>query len=314
MATMRNGHIHKRILHYALLASCCLFIGCSRDKASDNPPKSPAKSPAKSPDKPTPVKPAGGDTQVGGDVRPSLDLRTAKLVDLTHALDQQTLYWPTSPSAFQLTKLHAGMTEGGFYYSAYSLCTPEHGGTHLDAPVHFAEGAHSTDKVPLERLVGPAVVIDVRDKAKADSDYRLTAADVTAWEQKHGRIPAGAIVLMSTGWSAKWPDRKAYFGDDKPGDASNLHFPSYGADAAALLVTERKVAALGLDTASIDYGPATDFPVHRLVGKDNVSGLENLTNLDKLPAKGAWVAALPIKIAGGSGGPARVIAFLPPGS
>lgn len=308
---MRNNQTPTRLLISLLLASCAL-PGCSRERATDE---------AKKADKPaqtTVERPGDGPSdsrkQPDSVTRPPLDLSTARLVDLTHALDQQTVYWPTAPSTFELTELYAGKTEAGFYYSAYSLCTPEHGGTHMDAPVHFAEGAQSTDQVPLERLVGPAIVIDVRDKAKADSDYRLTAADVTAWEQRHGRIPAGSIVLLQTGWSARWPDRKAYLGDDKPGDASNLHFPSYGAEAAAVLVNDRKVAALGLDTASTDYGPSSDFPVHRVMGAANVSGLENLTNLDQLPATGAWVAALPIKIAGGSGGPARVIAFVPAGA
>lgn len=295
-----------RMFIIALVIGAMALTSCRREPAADgdsNPPRETQPKPKNQPD---------GEAVNGREGLPPLDLRTARLVDLTHALDRQTLYWPTSSSAFELTQLYAGMTEGGYYYSANSFCTPEHGGTHLDAPIHFAEGAYSAEQVPLERLVGPAVVIDVSSQANGNKDYRLTAADVASWERANGRIPDGAIVLMRTGWSDKWPDRLAYFGDDKPGDASNLHFPSYGADAAAVLVKERRVAALGLDTPSIDYGPSSDFPVHRLVGEANVSGLENLTNLDKVPASGAWVAALPVKIAGGSGGPARVIAFVPP--
>jgi kynurenine formamidase len=134
---------------------------------------------------------------------------------------------------------------------------------------------------------------------------------VTAWETRHGRIPEGAIVLLRTGWSARWPDKKRYLGDDTPGDASRLHFPSYGLEAARWLVTERGAAALGVDTASIDHGPSKDFAVHRVVSAANVAGLENLTGLDALPPTGAWVIALPMKIAGGSGGPLRAIALLP---
>jgi kynurenine formamidase len=239
------------------------------------------------------------------------DLRTARVVDLTHAFDERTPYWPTATHGFQLEKLHYGKTEAGFFYSAYGFCAPEHGGTHLDAPIHFAEKGWTADQVPVARLVRPAVVIDVVAAASADPDHRLTLAELTAWETRHGRIPEGAIVLLRTGWSARWPDKKRYLGDDTPGDASRLHFPSYGPESARWLVTERKVAALGVDTASIDHGPSKDFAVHQLVAAANVAGLENLTGLEALPPTGAWIIALPMKIAGGSGGPLRAIALLP---
>jgi kynurenine formamidase len=239
------------------------------------------------------------------------DLRTARVVDLTHAFDARTPYWPTAPHGFQLERLHYGKTEAGFFYSAYAFCAPEHGGTHLDAPIHFAEDRWTADQVPVARLVRPAVVIDVAGAAAADPDYRLTPADLETWEKRHGRIPEGAIVLLRTGWSARWPDKKRYLGDDTPGDASRLHFPSYGPEAARRLVTERKVAALGVDTASIDHGPSKDFAVHQVVAAANVAGLENLTGLEALPPTGAWVIALPMKIGGGSGGPLRAIALLP---
>lgn len=240
-----------------------------------------------------------------------LDLAAHRVVDLTHAFDEKTLYWPTSPSRFELKTLHRGPTDAGFFYSSYALCTPEHGGTHLDAPVHFAEGRQSADEIPLERLMGPAVVIDVSARAAADADYRLSVADVSAWEARHGAVPAGSIVLLRTGWSARWPDAKRYLGDDTPGDATRLHFPAYGADASRLLVEGRKVAVLGVDTASLDHGPSTDFIVHRIANRANVPGLENLTNLHALPETGATVIALPMKIAGGSGGPLRAVALLP---
>lgn len=246
-------------------------------------------------------------------VRPSadrVDLASARLVDLTHDFDAKTLYWPTSPSGFKLTELHFGKADGGYFYSAYSFCAPEHGGTHLDAPIHFAEGGWRAGQVPMERLVRPAVVIDVTRQAAADPDYRLTRADVTAWEARHGRIPASAVVLLRTGWADRWPDAKRYLGDDTPGDASKLRFPSYGAEAARLLVTERRVAGLGVDTASIDHGPSRDFAVHQIAATANVYGIENLASLDALPETGAWVIALPMKIAEGSGGPVRVIAVL----
>jgi kynurenine formamidase len=239
------------------------------------------------------------------------DLRTAKVVDLTHAFDRETIYWPTSPSAFELKSLADGQTEGGWFYRSNALCTPEHGGTHLDAPSHFAKGGRTADQIPVRQLIAPAAVLDVSAAAAKNPDYRLTLEDVKSWEKAHGPIPAGAIVLLRTGWSRRWPDRKAYLGDDTPGDASKLHFPSYGEDAARHLVAVRKVAGLGVDTASIDYGASKDFVVHVLANQANVFGLENVANLDALPEWGAWVVALPMKIAGGSGGPLRIVALVP---
>lgn len=242
---------------------------------------------------------------------PALDLSRLELADLSHPFDTSTLFWPNAPFRFELDTLAYGPTEGGFFYSAMAIRMPEHGGTHLDAPIHFHEGRHTTDQVPLERLVAPAVVIDVSARAAEDRDHRLTVEEVLAFEGEHGRIPAGAMVLLRTGWSRFWPDARAYLGDDTPGDVSNLSFPSFGEEAARLLVTERRVGALGADVASIDYGRSTDFPVHRVAAEANVPGLENLTNLERLPPVGAFVVALPMKIAGGTGGPLRAIALVP---
>jgi kynurenine formamidase len=238
-----------------------------------------------------------------------VDWQAWRLVDLTHAYGADTVFWPSGPREFQLEPLHYGDTPGGFFYAANTFCTPEHGGTHLDAPIHFARDRQTAEQVPLERLVGPVVVIDVSDKAAADRDYRVTIADVVAFEEKNGRIEPGTRVLVRTGWSSRWPDATAYLGHAT--DATKLHFPSYGEEAARLLVEERQVALLGIDTASIDYGPAADFPVHRLAAAANVPGLENVTGLEALPPRGAILLALPMKIEGGSGGPTRVVALVP---
>jgi kynurenine formamidase len=241
----------------------------------------------------------------------AIDLARYRLVDLTHPFNAQTIYWPNAPSTFKLEKLAYGKTEGGYFYSSYAYSAPEHGGTHLDAPIHFSEKGRTADQVPLEQLVAPAVVIDIAAKAARNADYRLTAADVREFERTHGTIKAGSIVLLRTGSSARWPNKKGYMGDDTPGQTTKLHFPSYGADAARLLVNERKVGALGADVASIDYGASIDFIVHQIAMGVNVPGLENLTNLDKLPATGATIIALPMKIEGGSGGPLRAVALVP---
>jgi len=239
------------------------------------------------------------------------NLATAQAVDLTYSFDEKTIYWPTSPSAFELKQLSHGPTPGGWFYASNSFCTPEHGGTHLDAPIHFSRDGQTVDQILVRKLIAPGAVIDVRKQAAADPDYRLTADDVRAWEKRNGAIPAGAIVLLRTGWGSRWPDRKAYLGDDTPGDASKLHFPSYGKEAAEYLVRERKVGALGVDTASIDAGASKDFIVHQVANGANVPGLENIAHLEDLPETGAWIIALPMKIAGGSGGPLRIVALLP---
>lgn len=233
------------------------------------------------------------------------------MVDLSHAFDSQTVYWPTSVKRFEHTQQAYGNTPGGWFYSSYELSTPEHGGTHLDAPIHFGAGKQTSDEIPLTRLMARAVVIDITSQTSADSAYLLTPDDVVAFEQEHGQIAEGTIILLRTGWSGRWPNRLAYLGDSTPGDASKLRFPSYGADAARLLVEQRRVAALGVDVASIDGGSSIDFMVHRIAAEANVPGFENLTNLDHLPPTGTIVAALPMKIRGGSGGPLRAIALVP---
>ena len=242
----------------------------------------------------------------------SQELNSFLLIDLSHSYDQNTLYWPTSTSKFEKHQLDYGVTKKGYFYSSFSVCTPEHGGTHLDAPMHFAREGLSTDQLPLEQLIAPGVVIDVSTQAAKDRNYRLSVADIQAHEQRHGNIMAGSIVMLKTNWSRYWPDAKAYLGDDTPNDASNLSFPGYGVDAAKLLVEARQVALLGIDTASIDYGASEDFMVHRISASNNVGGLENLTGLDQLPATGFLLVALPMKIAGGSGAPVRVVALIPP--
>jgi kynurenine formamidase len=238
------------------------------------------------------------------------DIDENKVIDLTYSFDEHTIYWPTF-KPFQLEIVSSQKTAGGYWYAANNICLAEHGGTHMDAPIHFAEGKRAADEVPVQQLIGPAAVIDVRQQAVNDADYRVTVADLESWEKQHGRIPKGALVLMLSGWGTRWPDKKTYLGTDKPGDTANLHFPGFSKEAAEFLVSQRDIDAVGVDTPSIDYGQSKDFIVHQIINSANKPGLENIANLEKLPAKGATVIALPMKIAKGSGGPARIIALLP---
>lgn len=232
-----------------------------------------------------------------------------KLVDLSHAYDESTIYWPTSPP-MKWTKDAWGVSAGGYWYASATFTTSEHGGTHMDSPIHFAEGKMSTADIPIDRLVGPAAVIDVTAACLRDSNYRLQPADIAAWEKLHGRIAAGDLVLIRTGWGRFWPDRKKYLGSDKPGDVAGLRFPGISAEAARLLA-ERKPAGVGIDTASLDYGPSREFPAHRALNGADIYGLENIANLERLPATGAWLIALPVKIKNGTGGPVRIVAVMP---
>jgi len=234
----------------------------------------------------------------------------SKVIDLTYSFDEHTIYWPTF-KPFQLEVVSAAKTEAGYWYAANNICLAEHGGTHMDAPIHFAEGKRTVDEVPVKQLIGPAAVIDVRAQAAKDADYRLTVGDLEAWEKQHSRIPKGAIVLMLSGWGSRWPDKKTYLGTDQAGDVANLHFPGFSREAAEFLVSQRDIDAIGLDTPSMDYGQSKDFIVHQIINGANKPGLENVANLEKLPAKGATLIALPMKIAKGSGGPVRIIAILP---
>ena len=243
---------------------------------------------------------------------PELSIAEATLIDLTHTFDEQTVYWPTAPG-FELHSEFEGDTEGGWFYESNTLSTSEHGGTHLDAPVHFAKNAHSTDQIPLERLVAPAAVIDVAAACQADRDHAITVSEIKAWEIVHGPLREDEIVLFRTGFDEYWPDAQNYLGTNQKGVAGVglLRFPGLSAEAATWLAQTRRVAAVGIDTASLDPGQSKTFLAHRILFRQNIPGFENLTALGTLPARGATMIALPMKVGSGSGGPLRAIAILP---
>ncbi|MEZ4423378.1 MAG: cyclase family protein [Gemmatimonadota bacterium] len=235
---------------------------------------------------------------------------SGRWVDLTHPFSEDAIYWPTA-RAFELDTVSFGDTPGGWFYSAFDFRAAEHGGTHLDAPIHFAEGRQAADEIPLDRLIGAAAVVDI--SARADADAQVEVADLEAWEAEHGPLPPRVILLLRTGWSSRYDDRVAYLGTDVTGPEAVplLHFPGLHPDAARWLVEQRDVAAVGIDTPSIDYGQSQGFESHRILYDADIPGFENVAGLEQLPAQGAFVVALPMKIAGGSGGPLRIVAFVP---
>lgn len=227
-------------------------------------------------------------------------------IDLSYDFSDKTIYWVES-DGFKKETVAEGPNEKGYYYSAYKFSTPEHGGTHLDAPRHFAEGRQTVDEVPLTQLIGAAVKIDVSAKSAADRDYQIAVEDLTAWEARNGAIPEGGIVLFQTGYGKFWGDRAKYMGTE----GELKHFPGLGREAAQWLIRNRRIKAVGIDTASIDFGASATFDTHVALMTQNVPAFENVANLEKVPDKGAHVVALPMKIKGGSGAPLRIVAFLP---
>jgi kynurenine formamidase len=235
-----------------------------------------------------------------------------RIVDLTYAFSAESVYWPTA-DGFSLQVDSEGVTDQGYYYTANSFSAAEHGGTHLDAPVHFSRGMPTVDEIDLERLIGPGVVIDVSGQAAADPDYLVNIADIRKWESEHGEIPQGSILFLRTGWGSFYPDKKKYLGTDQRGSeaVSELHFPGLDPEAAEWLVKNRNLGAIGLDTASIDRGQSSCFRAHQVLFGAGIPALENVANLELLPEQGFQVIALPMKIKAGSGAPVRIIAVLP---
>jgi len=233
-------------------------------------------------------------------------------IDLTYDFSDETIYWPTA-EGFKLTMVFKGPTEKGFFYFSNNYMASEHGGTHIDAPNHFAYERKTVEQIPISQLTGDAIVIDVSDKGLKNPDYEVSIEDFTSWEEKHGKIKDGTIILLRTGFGDYWPDKEKYLGTAERGaDAvAKLHFPGLSPDAAKWLVENRSIKAIGLDTASIDHGQSQYFRAHQILFEQNIPAFENVANLDKLPATGAYVIALPMKIKDGSGAPLRIVAIIP---
>jgi len=251
---------------------------------------------------------------ISSDSDESVLIPTSKetLVDLSHAYSDETVYWVTAKE-FELDTVFKGQTEKGFYYSANNFSTAEHGGTHIDAPIHFAEKGQTVDEIPLEKLIGPAIKIDVSSKAQNNPDYLIQIEDLMEWEHDENiEIPDGSIVLFETGFSKYYPNRIKYMGTDERGEdaVKKLHFPGLSKEAAEWLVEHRDIHAVGIDTPSIDYGQSEYFESHVILLSQNIPAFENLTNLDQLPTIGFEIIALPMKIQRGSGAPLRIVAIV----
>lgn len=238
-------------------------------------------------------------------------LHASTVVDCTHPFNEKTIYWPTG-GGFELKKFIS--RENGIYHAGNTFTAPEHGGTHLDAPSHFVEGAPSVDEIALEQLMGDLAVIDVSQKVGDNADYAVSPKDIEDFEARFGKLTQKNIVVFKTGWERFWPDKEKYLGLIRPigriGLISPMHFPGLSPDAAKLLAS-RKIKAVGLDTASLDPGISKTFEAHRILLGKKIYGLENVANLKNLPPTGARIIVAPMKITGGTGAPVRVLVEMP---
>lgn len=236
-----------------------------------------------------------------------------KLLDMTYPFNENTIYWPNA-SPFKLQKGEWGTTEEGYWYASNEYSAAEHGGTHADAPIHFAKNGRTIDQIPLREWIGPAVKIDVTEQSSQDRDYLLTVEDIKNWEQKHGTIPEHAWVIMYTGIDTKYyPDKEKVLGTEKTGEEAipELHFPGFSPESVQFLTNEREITGIAIDTPSIDYGQSKEFKVHQILFAADKIALENIAKLDQLPEAGAILYVMPMMIENGTGSPARVFAVLP---
>ena len=242
----------------------------------------------------------------------SEDRPVERWIDLTHSFDSDTIYWPTAEK-FKLSIDQFGMTEKGYFYSSKNFAAAEHGGTHLDAPIHFSKQGKSVEQLSLDHFIGKAAVIDVTESCRKDPNYQVGVGDLHDWETRHKKQLVDVIVLIRTGFSRHWGDPKKYLGTDQigPDAVADLHFPGLAPEAAKWLAEHRQIKSIGIDTASIDFGQSERFQSHVTLFKHNIPVFENVADLNRLPEKGAIIIALPMKIASGTGAPLRIIASIP---
>ena len=233
-----------------------------------------------------------------------LTITIRRVVHLSHIIDPEIPLWPGDPPVEFETVTE--LEKDGYYLRRFSL--GEHIATHMNAPNSFYPQGISIDQYPAESLIAKAVVIDIRQQVGTNPDYALTLSDVLAWEQPYGQIPQGSVVLLFTGWQSKWSDQKAFINSDTAG---GLHFPGFSSEATQFLLSQRQIAGVGIDTHGVDSGQDITFATNRLVLEQSRIVLENLTNLDQLPAVGTTLIMGVLRLKGGSGSPATVLALVP---
>jgi kynurenine formamidase len=227
----------------------------------------------------------------------------AQVVDLTHDLTDRM---PTLPGAAPFALHPPVRLPDGTGLVTFSC--GEHTGTHIDVPAHVGRGLPTVDEIAPVRLVSQGVVIDVRPRTGANPDYALTLPDLEIWEKQNGKIPPRAIVILNTGWHQRWEDADRYLNRD---DKGLMHFPGFSVEAIKFLMQERDINALGIDTASVDPGLSTTLDGHKALLRGGRYQVENLHNLDLLPARGFGVIVAPLKVSRGTAAPARVLAIVP---
>lgn len=226
-----------------------------------------------------------------------------KIVDLTHTIHPDIPIWPGDPAVEFETV--SQIEPDGYYLRKFSI--GEHSGTHINAPNSFYAAGASIDRYPPQSLVAPAIAIDIRDKSLANPDYTLTIDDVLNWEQQHRAIEPGNIIILHTGWQEKWSDNRAFFNRSERG---TCHFPGFGKAATQFLLEERSIAGVGTDTHGADPGQDETFATNKLILEHQGIVLENLANLNQLPAADITLAIGILRLLGGSGSPVSVLAFV----
>lgn len=239
------------------------------------------------------------------------------VVDLTHTLDKDAPKYPLRGIAdvnefnyFKENTIFENYTKTGMWLALRTYEVFEHQGTHIDAPLHFAQGRQTLSEIPPEKLVGPGVVIDVRDKVKNNANYGVTVQDILDYEKEFGKIPPGAIVMMNSGWAAKYPDSMMSFGTNNLSDSSSFNYPGWTLEACKMLLNERQMSVLGVDSPSTDPGQAEDYHCHRYLQPNQVPLLEYVANLDSIPQNGTTIILGAIKMRTGTGGATRILAFI----
>jgi kynurenine formamidase len=237
------------------------------------------------------------------DNRPQKAIAYSRVIHLSHIIHQQIPRWDNDPPVEFTTAAH--LETDGYYLRRFSC--GEHSATHINAPNSFYSHGVGIDQYSAESLVVSAVVIDIRPSVSVNSDYALTPDDILLWEQQYGNIPPESLVILYTGWQEKWQNPGAFLNKDSSG---NLHFPGFSKEATGFLLTQRQISGIGIDTHGVDAGQDTTFATNRLVLEQPRIVLENLTNLDQLPAIGTTLIIGILRLQNGSGSPAAVIALV----